>query len=90
MSLLDYFIDIVKEWKNVFPKTPSYERATSLAFASLCTFGRACISRFICFLGLDQQDWSLTINFFLGPLGTHATYLDLSCKELLLISMSFT
>ena len=64
MSLLDYFIDIVKEWKNVFPKTPSYERATSLAFASLCTFGRACISRFICFLGLDQQDWSSYYKFF--------------------------
>lgn len=64
MPLLDCFINIVKEWKAVFPKSPSHKRATSLALASLCSFGRACISRFICFLGLDQQDWSAHYKLF--------------------------
>jgi hypothetical protein len=64
MSLLDCFLDIIKEWKTVFPKFPSHKRASYLALASLCTFGRACISRFICFLGFEQQDWSAYYKLF--------------------------
>lgn len=64
MPLLDNFTAIVQEWKTVFPKSSSYMKAASLAFASLGTLGRACISRFICFLGLDQQDWSAYYKIF--------------------------
>jgi hypothetical protein len=64
MSLLDSFLDIISEWKFSFPKQPSYRRATLLALASICVFGRACISRIISFLGLDQQDWSAHYKLF--------------------------
>ena len=64
MSLLDSFLDIISEWKFSFSKQPSYRRAILLALASLCVFGRACISRIISFLGLDQQDWSSHYKLF--------------------------
>lgn len=64
MSLLDSFLDIISEWKFSFSKQPSYRRAVLLALASLCVFGRACISRIISFLGLDQQDWSSYYKLF--------------------------
>lgn len=64
MSLLDSFLDIVSEWKSLFSKQPSYRRAILLAVASLCVLGRACISRIISFLGLDQQDWSAHYKLF--------------------------
>lgn len=58
MSLLDTFLMILSDWRNVFPTKPSYKRATIFAISSLCVFGRACITRMICFLGLEQKDWS--------------------------------
>ena len=64
MSLLDVFLDIISEWKCLFAKQPSYRRAILLALASICVFGRACISRIISFLGLDQQDWSAHYKLF--------------------------
>jgi hypothetical protein len=64
MSLLDSFLDILSEWKFSFSKQPSYRRAVLLALASLCVLGRACISRIISFLGLDQQDWSAHYKLF--------------------------
>lgn len=64
MSLLAHFLNITKEWKNAFLKTPSHQRAIILSIASLCTIGRACLSRFIGFLGLDQQDWSAHYKLF--------------------------
>jgi DDE superfamily endonuclease len=64
MSLLDAFLDILSEWSSSFCKQPSYRRAVLLALASLCVLGRACISRIISFLGLDQQDWSAHYKLF--------------------------
>lgn len=64
MSLLDSVLDILSEWEFSFSKQPSYRRAILLALASLCVLGRACISRIISFLGLDQQDWSAHYKLF--------------------------
>jgi len=64
MSLLDYFLDILSDWKVSFSKQPSYQRAILLATASLCVLGRACISRIISFLGLEQKDWSAHYKLF--------------------------
>lgn len=64
MPLVDCFNNITKEWRSAFPKSPSHQRASSLSVASLCTLGRACISRLICFLGIDQQDWSAHYKLF--------------------------
>lgn len=64
MSLLDYFLDILSDWKVSFSKQPSYQRAILLATASLCVLGRACISRIISFLGLEQKDWSSHYKLF--------------------------
>ena len=58
MCLLDCFLDILSGWEKSFAKKTSYQRAVLLAIASLCVLGRACISRIISFLGLDQRDWS--------------------------------
>lgn len=48
----------------MFPKQPSYQRARLLAFGGICVLGRACLSRIISFLGLDQKDWSAPYKFF--------------------------
>lgn len=64
MSLLESLLTILSGWEATFPKKPSYKRAVSLALSSLCVFGRACISRVICFMGLDQQDWSAHYKLF--------------------------
>jgi hypothetical protein len=64
MSLLDSYLDILSDWKSLFPKYPSYRRAVLLSLASLSVFGRACISRIICFLGLEQRDWSAHYKLF--------------------------
>jgi hypothetical protein len=64
MSLLDCFLDILSSWEDCFTKKPSYCRAICLAIASLSVLGRACLSRIICFLGLEQQDWSAHYKLF--------------------------
>ena len=64
MSLLDCFLSILSDWKSAFPAQPSYKRAVRLALASVCVVGRACISRLIGFLGLDQKDWSANYKLF--------------------------
>jgi hypothetical protein len=64
MSLLDCFLMILSEWEAFFVKQPSYRRAVLLAIASLSVLGRACISRIISFLGLDQKDWSAHYKLF--------------------------
>jgi len=64
MCLLECFLEILSGWKDSFSKQPSYQRAVLLAIASLCVFGRACISRIISFLGLDQRDWSCHYKLF--------------------------
>lgn len=64
MSLLDCFLNILSDWKSAFPAQPSYRRAVHLALASVCVVGRACISRLIGFLGMDQKDWSANYKLF--------------------------
>lgn len=64
MSLLDSFLDIVSDWKSSFSKNPSYQRAVLLSIASLCVLGRACITRIISFLGLEQHEWSAHYKLF--------------------------
>ena len=64
MSLLDCFLDILSDWKPAFSKRPSYKRAVLLALASVCVIGRACISRLICFLGMDHKDWTAHYKLF--------------------------
>ena len=64
MSLLDCFLDIISGWKPAFSKRPSYSRAILLALASLSVLGRACLSRIIGFLGLEQKDWSSHYKLF--------------------------
>lgn len=64
MSLLKSFLTIISDWQDSFSKQPSFERARSLALASLCVIGRACITRIISFLGLDQKDWSAHYKLF--------------------------
>lgn len=64
MSLLNTFLHILSEWKSMFPSQPSYRRALTLASGSLCVLGRACISRIISYLGLDQKEWSAHYKLF--------------------------
>jgi len=64
MSLLNTFLTILSEWQLIFPSQPSYKRAFILATGSVCVLGRACISRIISCLGLDQKDWSANYKLF--------------------------
>ena len=63
-NLLEHWIDITSEWKNVFSQDRIFYRAIRLAFGSLCSFGRRTLSRSIAVTGRDQQDWSADYRVF--------------------------
>lgn len=83
MSLLDCFLNILSDWKSAFPSLPSYRRAIHLALASVCAVGRACISRLIGFLGMDQKDWSAHYKLFSRTTWSELTLFDPIVKKAL-------
>jgi hypothetical protein len=58
MSLLAAFLDIVEDWRSVFPQQRTYRRAVRQALGSLVCLGRRCRSRIIWTNGGQQQSWS--------------------------------
>lgn len=56
--LLTALLDIMREWSLVFSQDRTFRRAVRQAVGSLRSMGRRTISRAICCLGRDQQDWS--------------------------------
>ena len=56
-SLLACFLDIVADWKKVFPQSRTYFRAVRQALGTLLCLGRHTLSRIIWTNGGQQKDW---------------------------------
>ncbi len=58
MSLLAAFLDIVEDWRSVFPQQRTYRRGVRQALGSLVCLGRRCLSRIIWSNGGQHRSWS--------------------------------
>ena len=58
MSLLAAFLDIVEDWRSVFPQQRTYQRGVRQALGSLVGLGRRCLSRIIWTNGGQHRSWS--------------------------------
>jgi len=56
-GLLACFLDIVAQWKKVFPQSRTYFRAVRQALGTLICLGRHTLSRIIWTNGGQQKDW---------------------------------
>ncbi len=56
--LLATFLDLVSDWRTVFPQQRSYRRAIGHALGSLACLGRRCLSRIIWTNGGQHRSWS--------------------------------
>jgi hypothetical protein len=57
MTLLAAFLDIVREWRPVFPQQRSHLRAVRQALGGLLCLGRRTVSRVIWTIGGEQRSW---------------------------------
>jgi hypothetical protein len=62
--LLDALLDLLEDWRRVFPQKRTFARAMRLALAQVLAPGCRTISRIIAACGLDQQDWSADYRVF--------------------------
>jgi hypothetical protein len=58
MTLLETFLDVVKEWTDVFPQKRSFKRALRQAIGGLVCLGRRTISRIIWTNGRQKLGWA--------------------------------
>ena len=58
MTLLESFLDISTDWREVFPQTRTHRRACCQALGSLLCLGRRTLSRIIWTNGGEQRSWS--------------------------------
>lgn len=58
MTLLEAFIEIVSEWKEVFAQSRTTKRAIRQALVSLICLGRRTITRIIWACGNEDKSWS--------------------------------
>jgi hypothetical protein len=58
MSLLVAFLEIVADWRAVFPQQRTFERAARQALGSLVCLGRRCLSRILWTSGRQDGSWS--------------------------------
>jgi len=58
MSLLAAFLDIVDDWRRVFPQQRTFRRGVRQALGSLVCLGRRCLSRIIWTNGGQHRSWS--------------------------------
>ena len=73
MSLLAAFLDIVDDWRRVFPQQRTFRRGVRQALGSLVCLGRRCLSRIIWTNGGQHRSWSAGVfSPFPLPLGTAA------------------
>lgn len=56
--LLDALLDILRNWAPVFAQSRSLHRACDQALGALLALGRRTLSRSLCALGRQDQDWS--------------------------------
>jgi hypothetical protein len=58
MSLLAEFLDIVCDWRGVFPQERTFQRGVRQALGSLVCLGRRCLTRIIWTNGGQNRNWS--------------------------------
>jgi hypothetical protein len=58
MTLLAAFLEIVADWRPVFPQQRTFQRAVRQALGSLVCLGRRCLSRIIWSWGGQHRSWS--------------------------------
>ncbi len=58
MTLLQAFLQITADWREVFPQSRTFHRALRQALGSLVCLGRRCLSRIIWTNGGQQRSWS--------------------------------
>jgi hypothetical protein len=58
VSLLAAFLEIVEDWRSVFPQQRTYQRGVRQALGSLVCLGRRCLSRIIWTNGGQHSSWS--------------------------------
>lgn len=58
MTLLARFLEVVADWRAVFPQQRTFQRAVRQALGSLVCLGRRCLSRIIWAWGGQQRGWS--------------------------------
>lgn len=58
MSLLAAWLDIVQDWRSVFPQQRTYRRGARQALGSLLCLGRRCLTRIIWTNGGQHSSWS--------------------------------
>ena len=58
MSLLAAWLEIVADWREVFPQQRTFQRGVRQALGSLVCLGRRCLSRIIWTNGGQQRSWS--------------------------------
>jgi len=58
MSLLAEWLNLARQWEDVFPQPRTHKRALRQALASLVCLGRRCLSRIIWTHGGQQHSWS--------------------------------
>lgn len=58
MTLLAAYLDIVADWRPVFPQVRSWKRAVRQALGSLVCLGRRCLTRIIWTSGRQHFSWS--------------------------------
>lgn len=58
MTLLEVFVEIVSEWKEVFPQARTAKRALCQALVSLICLGRRTLTRIIWSAGNQDKSWS--------------------------------
>jgi hypothetical protein len=63
--LADRFVGMAHEgWRGVFAQRRTLERAIDLSVGGLCALGRRTVSRAICAVGRQHQDWSADYKLF--------------------------
>jgi hypothetical protein len=58
MTLVSAFLEIVRDWRPIFPQRRSFRRALRQALGSLVCLGRRTLSRIIWANGDEQKSWS--------------------------------
>lgn len=62
--LLPTLLNLLEGWRAAFSQSRSHRRAVAQALGTLASFGRRTLSRAICALGRQQQDWSADYRLY--------------------------
>lgn len=64
MNLVNFLLEHMALWADVFPQHRSLQRAITVAFGLLCGMGKRTLTRSIGFQGNTQKDWSADYKVF--------------------------